>query len=143
MTEQARPSPSPDAVSGLALRVLAERYAVCRLAPADSIPPWAWTGALASVTRTPAELSIVCAAAAVPASVAGVERGWRALAVVGPLDFSLVGILATLTAALARAGVPLFALSTYDTDYLLVRASDLDRASEALRRAGCSVADTP
>jgi len=142
VTEQACPSPPPDAVHALTLRVLAGQYAVCRLAPTDDIPPWAWTGPLASVTRTADELSIVCTEDAVPPDVARVERGWRALGVAGPLDFALVGILARLTAALAGAGVTLFALSTFDTDYLLVRAADLEPAIAALRQHGCQV-DAP
>ena len=90
--------------------------------------------------RTPDELSVVCAADAVPAGVRA-ERGWKALAVDGPLAFELTGILAGLTGVLARAGVPLFALSTHDTDLLLVREADLERAVAALRAAGHEVRD--
>ncbi len=120
---------------GLTLHVLEERFAVCRLAPSDPVPLWAWSGAFASVTRTPAELSIVCLASAVPDGVARSD-GWRALQVQGPLDFSLVGILAALSAVLAHVEVSLFAVSTYDTDYLLVREGELGKAVAALRGAG-------
>jgi NAD+ diphosphatase len=108
------------------------RYALARL-PADAPPP-AWlpeANGLVALTRTAGELSIVCPQEAVPAGVT-VERGYAALRVAGPLDHSLVGALATLTSALAEAGVPVFALSTYDTDYLLVPEGDLDRALAAL-----------
>lgn len=120
------------------LQVLSERLAVCRLAPEAAVPAWAWTGPVACVARTAGELSIVCAEAAVPAGVAA-ERGWRALGVAGPLDFGLTGVLAALAAPLAEAGIPLFALSTYDTDYLLVRAEALAEACRVLRAAGHTV----
>jgi uncharacterized protein len=119
----------------LSLSLLPDTLAVCRLAPAAAVPAWAWTGEPASVTRTRDELSIVCGADAVPQEVRS-EDGWRCLKVDGPLDFALTGILAALTAPLAAAGIALFALSTYDTDYLLVKAEDLDRAIEAVRMAG-------
>jgi hypothetical protein len=123
----------------LTLQVLADRLVICRLAPDDEVPAWAWHGALVSVTRTAEELSIVCAEAAVLDTIAPVERGWRALRVEGTLDFELVGILAGLATRLAEAGISIFALSTFDTDYLLVRAADLDKAIEALQAASYEV----
>lgn len=121
------------------LTLLAGRFAVCRLAAEAAVPPWAWHGDLAAVTRTPEELSIVCEETTVPAEVQA-ERGWAALRVAGSLDFSLTGILARLTQPLAEAGVSVFALSTYDTDYLLVRAADLPQAVAAWKAAGHLVA---
>ncbi len=119
----------------LTLTVLPGTLAVCRL-PADAaLPAWAGGGALLSLTRTADELSVVCGEDAVPAGVTG-ERGWRAFQVAGPLDFALTGILARLTAPLAQAGIAIFALSTYDTDYLLVRTPMLAPACAALRQAG-------
>ncbi len=118
------------------LRVLSEPLMVARLAPNHSLPPEGrgfW-----SVTRTREELSLVCTAGAVPAG-ATQEGPFRALMVQGPLDFSLVGILANLSGALAEARVSLFAISTFDTDYLLVRAEQLDTAREALTYAGHEV----
>jgi hypothetical protein len=91
-----------------------------------------------SVTRTPDELSVVCDASAVPDDVR-CERGWRCLRVAGAMPFTLVGVLASLTAPIAAAGVGVFALSTFDTDYLLVKESDFARAVEALRTAGHTV----
>lgn len=122
----------------LSLTVLEGMFAVARLDAADPAPQWASGGELNSVTRTGSELSIVCPADRVPAGVVA-ERDWCCLAVAGPLDFSAVGILAALTGALADAGVSLFALSTYDTDYLLVRRASLETAVEALRGQGHSV----
>ncbi len=124
----------------LSLAVLEGSFAVARLDPTQPVPEWAGGGELCSVTRTDAELSIVCEAARVPAGVAA-ELDWRCLAVAGPLDFAAVGVLAALTGALAEVGVSLFALSTYDTDYLLVRAAALETAVEALRRRGYSVSE--
>ena len=117
----------------MTLHLLEPRFAVCRLS-ADAVPQLP-AGSLASLTRTDEELSLVCEEARAPE--AGLcERGWRALKVAGPLEFSQVGVLASLAAPLAEAGVSLFALSTYDTDYLLVKSAGLERAVAALRGAG-------
>jgi hypothetical protein len=119
----------------LDLTLLAEDLAVCRLPAGAASPPWLERETLASVTRTPAETSIVCRSAVVPEGVQ-VEAGWRALRVAGPLDFALVGILSALLTPLAAAGVAVFALSTFDTDYVLVREAALDDALAALTAAG-------
>jgi uncharacterized protein len=122
----------------LKLRVLAGELAVCRLpadAPAPATPP---SATLFSITRTREELSVVCDAAQAPAG-AQIQAGWRALQVAGPLDFALTGILASIAAPLALAGVSLFAVSTYDTDYVLVGEDALDAAVAALRDAGHEV----
>ena len=119
----------------LELSVLPEELAITRLSPSSPIPSWALAGAFQSVTRTDDELSIVCASGAVPENAAS-ERGWRALRVAGPLEFSLTGILASLAGPLADEGISVFALSTYETDYLLVEERNLQRAADALRRAG-------
>jgi hypothetical protein len=119
----------------LRLMPLAGRFAICRLAPHAPLPAWAGEGALSSVTRTPAELSIVCPAAQVPADVHA-TRDWRALAVQGPLDFSLVGVLASLVEPLARRRISVFCLSTFDTDYLLIPDADVASAGAVLQAAG-------
>jgi uncharacterized protein len=125
----------------LTLDVLPEELAVCRLPSAAPLPTWAQAGSLFSLTRTIDELSIVCAASLVPADVDAVS-GWRALRVRGPLPFHLTGILASLAQPLAAASVPLFTLSTYDTDYVLVQGQRLDTAIAALRQAGHQVEHT-
>ncbi len=103
--------------------------------PADApTPNWA-RGPVLSITRTPGELSIVCEERHVPGE-AQAERGWRCLGVAQTLDFGMVGVLSRLTTALAEAGISLFALSTFDTDYLLVRQDDVQPALAALDRAG-------
>jgi hypothetical protein len=119
----------------LNLSLLPDTLAICRLGAGEPVPAWAWTGEPASVTRTRDELSIVCRADAVPDGVQ-CETGWRCLKVEGPLDFGLAGILAALTAPLAAAGIPVFAVCTYDTDYVLVKAENLEHAVEALLGAG-------
>ena len=121
------------------LSVLGERLAVCRLPAGSPLPDWALRdGELSAAVRTPEELSVVCAEGLVPDGVA-TEPGWRALAVAGPMDLDMVGVLSALTAPLAEAGIALFAISTYDTDYLLVQETALDRAVAALRAAGHEV----
>jgi uncharacterized protein len=124
----------------LTLTVLAGRYAVARLGPAAGVPPWAWDGEFAAVARTPDEMSIVCRESAVPEGVRA-ERGWRCLRVAGPFDFAAVGVLASLVEPLVAAGVSLFAVSTFDTDYVLVKDDQLASAVAALRRAGHTVRD--
>lgn len=120
--------------------LLPEIYAVCRLPRDAALPDWAAQGDLVSVTRTADELSIVCPADAVPSDVRR-EGGWRCLRVAGTLDFGLVGVLASLLTPLAQAGVSVFCLSTFDTDYVLVREGDLSRSTLALRAAGHEVVD--
>ena len=122
-------------MQALTLSVLPETLAVCRLGPDDAVPSWAGAGEFRAVTRTASELSIVCRDASVPAAVTA-NRGWRAIAVDGTLDFALTGVLAALASPLAAAGVSIFAMSTYDTDYVLVKQDTLDRAVAALTQAG-------
>jgi Uncharacterized conserved protein len=127
----------------LSLTLLPERYAICRFAPDAGTPDWA-VGSFVSVTRTGKELSVVCPAASVPPSVAAcTDTGWHVFEVAGPLDFSQVGILASLCTPLAEANVPLFAVSTFDTDYLLVQETSLEAAVDALTAAGHQVHNPP
>ena len=126
----------------LTLDLLDEPLALCRIAADAPLPAWGWSGPLASVTRTADELSIVCAARAVPRPVppgVTVSAPWRALRVAGPLDLAEVGIMASLAGALAAAGVSIFPIATYDTDWLLVRESAIGAAVDALRGAGHAV----
>ncbi len=131
MTDSA-PSPTP----GFDLVVLPDRFAICRLDPALPVPAWVFDAAsFVTITRTPEELSLVVLEEIVPAGIV-TERPYRALKLKGPLSFTLVGILAALTASVARAGISLFAISTYDTDYLFVRETDLDRTIDQLALDG-------
>ena len=119
--------------------VLDDLLAVCRLAPEEPLPAWIPVRGFVSVTRTGHELSVVCAERAVPSGVRS-EPGWRALEVAGPLDFGLTGILASFATPLAQAEISVFAISTFDTDYVLVKAPVMDAAVATLRAAGHSVA---
>ena len=118
----------------LVLSLMPETLAVARLPGGAALPGWVdWSDPFVTVSRTHDELSVVCPAVRVPEDVQA-ERGWRGFKVEGPVDFALTGILARLAAPLAEAGISLFAISTYDTDYLLVRAADLEDATAVLRR---------
>jgi hypothetical protein len=124
--------------SPLTLEVVPGLLAVCRLSGSQAVPEWVLRLPFWSITRTEDEVSIV-----VPETLASPgwrqETGFRALKVRGPLAFGLTGVIARLSVALAAADVSLFALSTFDTDYLLVRDTDLARAVAALQEAGCAV----
>ena len=119
----------------LDLTLLPDVLAVCRLPGGAAAPRWLDGEIFASVTRMPEETSVVCRAEVVPPDVR-VEAGWRALRVAGPLDFALTGVLLSLLEPLAAAGVSVFALSTFDTDVVLVHEAALDGALAALADAG-------
>ncbi len=118
------------------LVLLPQALAVCRLAPYEEIPIWALQQrSLLSITYTDDELSIVCSASSVPADIR-CEKNWNAIKVRGPLDFSLTGILASLAVPLAVENIPLFVLSTFETDYILVKEQYVERAKNALESHG-------
>lgn len=118
----------------LTLSVLPERLAICRLDYGADVPAWT-TGDFVSITRTRDELSIVCNERDVPSGVKA-DRGWRALKIEGPLDLALTGVLASIAVPLAEARINIFAISTFDTDYVLVKADRVRDAIGVLRRAG-------
>jgi len=119
----------------LNLTVVDGTFAVCRLGADATIPPWATAGSFFSITRTADELSIVCRQDTVPQGVVG-ERGWCCLRVAGTMLFSVVGVLASLTAPLAEVGISVFTVSTFDTDYLLVKEAEFEKATTALQKSG-------
>jgi uncharacterized protein len=119
----------------LELRVIQGSFAVCRLSAGAPVPSWAEGGVLTSITRTSEELSIVCENGRVPNGIV-CERDFAAIRVAGTLAPELVGVLASLALPLAEAGVPILAIGTYDTDYVLVRQTDLVRALDALMTVG-------
>jgi hypothetical protein len=118
------------------LDVLPGRLALCRLPASAAIPPWTEAARrFLTISRTPGELSIIADAEVVPPGAAVLED-FRALRVRGPLPLDAVGIVAALAGPLAEAGVAIFPIATHDTDYLLLRESDLPVASRALEAAG-------
>lgn len=120
--------------SVLTMKLLAGTYGVSRLEASSPLPSWASTGAFFSLTKTEDELSIVCDTAVIPEDII-CEKPWKILKVQGPLDFALVGIVSKISKVLADNEVSLFVISTYDTDYILVKEKDTSKAVEALRHA--------
>jgi len=117
-----------------------DRYAICQLPAEAAIPRWAAQApGLVATTRRREELSIVCREDVIPLEIRQ-ERNWCAFKVEGPLDFGLTGILASIAGPLAKVGISIFALSTYHTDYVLVKDDTLAAATKALEAAGHTVA---
>jgi uncharacterized protein len=119
----------------LRLRVLPGRYSLARLTPSVSLPSWADGDGFVSIARTSEELSVICATERVPADITRVD-GYVVIGVEGPLAPEAVGILASMAGPLAAASIPIVAVGTYDTDYVMVREVDFDRAVNVLREAG-------
>ena len=115
--------------------VLEGTFAVCRLAPTVPVPEWALRPGFFSITRTAEELSLVCAEAHVPAGIPA-EFGWSCLQLEGPFPFAMSGVLAAFINPLAEAGIGIFAVSTFDTDYILVTADSLRTTIAKLEEAG-------
>jgi hypothetical protein len=120
------------------LTLLSERFAISRLAADAPIPNWATQGSFFSVTRTGDELSVVCEISLVPVELRS-QADWRIFKVLGPFVLSEIGVLSALAAPLAKARISLFAVSTFDTDYLLVAAATLSAATTALEQAGHTI----
>jgi hypothetical protein len=114
---------------------LPERVAIVRMGPRDQVPAWASTGLLSAAVRTPEELTIVCSQTVVPGNLQS-EPDWLALKFEGPFPLSSTGILASVLGPLAAGAVPVFVVSTFDTDYILVKADQAHRAREILGAAG-------
>jgi hypothetical protein len=123
----------------LRFRQLSGSYAIVRLAPDAVIPDWATKGEFTSITRTADELSIVCPAANLPREVNSPER-WICLKLEGPFPFSVTGVLLSFIEPLSNKGIPIFAISTYDTDYVLVQEEFVGAALQALDEAGHELA---
>ncbi len=117
----------------LALSILPLSLGICRLERSLPAPSWAVESEFFSITRTDDELSIVCPECNIPANIK-CEKNWRAFKVEGPLDFSLTGVLSSLASPLAEAGVSIFAISTFDTDYILVKKEKFEKATEILSK---------
>jgi hypothetical protein len=124
--------------NGLSFTLFNDRYAVVRLSPGTSIPTWAFSGELSSLTVTPEEISIVCTERGIPDDVRA-ERGWRCLRLEGPIPFETTGVAAGFASVLAAESISIFIISTFDTDYLLVKHEVIERSINALRANGYDV----
>lgn len=118
----------------LKFRRLSGRYAIVRLAPDAPVPDWAAEGEFTSITRSADELSIVCPSDNLPAGVN--SHAWICLKLEGPFPFSQTGVLLSFIEPLSANGVPIFAISTYDTDYVLIQEEFVEAATSALQHAG-------
>jgi len=125
----------------LKYRILPERLAVCQLPPSARVSEWSLGHGFCCVTRTADEFSLVCEENRIPADVPS-ERGWIALKLEGPFPFSMTGVLASFLNPLAAALVPIFAVSTFDTDYVLLKRERLEAAQSALSKAGHALASS-
>jgi len=122
----------------LTLSVLPGVYAICRLNSSTPVPQWPTDSPFWAIVRTADEISIVCLESCVPPALAR-EGGWRILKAEGPLDFTLTGIMASIADPLADAGIPIFPIATYETDYVLVKEVQLELATDALSLYGHAV----
>jgi hypothetical protein len=118
------------------LQIIEGKFSVCKVENLRAVNfnvPWLFVG------KTDAEISVVCLTADVPHATLAREDGWRALRVAEPMDFGLTGVLAGISTVLARAGISIFAVSTFDTDYILIKAENLGLAQSALEAGGYTI----
>ncbi len=120
------------------LFLLAETFAICRLEKGATPPQWVQNASFFSITGTADELSLVCRAESVPTDIQA-DWGWRCFKLQGPFPFSLTGILNSVTVPLAQADIGIFAVSTYNTDYVLVKEHALQQALSVLTEAGHTI----
>ena len=120
------------------LRRLPYELTVCKV---ESLDGFDWNRGVYFIGRTDEETSLVCRTEDTPAETLEREDGWRGFRVQGTLDFSLIGILSGISSVLAEAGIGIFAISTYDTDYILVKAENFAKAADALAGSGYSIID--
>ncbi len=122
----------------LTMKLLSGKYGVCSLGAFEAIPAWADNGEFYSITKTSDELSIVCSESNIPNNIKS-ERDWRILKVEGPLDFSLIGIISSISSVLAKQKISVFVISTYDTDYILIKEKYLRKSIDSLQDEGYNI----
>jgi len=127
-------------ITDIPLSLLPDRMAICKLSPDADFPEWGRFGDISAFIQTHEEITVICSERFVPPDVKA-ERGWRVIKVQGPLDFTMVGVISSISAVLAQAKVSIFALSTYETDYFLVKEESLPAALSALEQANIIVND--
>ena len=119
----------------LKLKILEDQYSIHRFYPDAKIPEKLFKDSFYSISRTIEELSIVCSSKT-ELNSERVETGWSCIKILGPLDFSMTGILADISLVLAKVKISIFALSTFDTDYILIKSDRIEAAKTALQKAG-------
>ena len=119
----------------LKLALLADAYAICGLPATEPVPGWASATPLHAIVRTPKELTVVCRQDAIPASCP-CDRNWRCLRVYGSFDLDQVGVISSLSLPLAEAGISIFVISSYDTDYIMIREPRVEEAVSILTDCG-------
>lgn len=124
----------------ITMQLLNDKFAVCRLNKDESTPQWAYSSDFYSISKTSDELSIVCKQSDVPTDVT-CEKEWRVLKILGPLDFSLIGILSKISRILADESIGIFVVSTFDTDYILVKNTNINKAVRALANENYKIID--
>lgn len=122
----------------LTLKLLDETYGVCSLEKDSEISPWIVEGNFLSITKTDEELSIVCEEKNISEGIK-YEGGWKILKIEGKLDFALVGILAKISNIMAENNISIFAISTYDTDYILIKLNNINKAVELLKKENYNI----
>jgi uncharacterized protein len=118
------------------LKILIDTYAICKFKPDSDMPEALINYDFFSVTKAQDELSIVCKQSEIIAGEFEINKDWRILKIIGPLDFSLVGIIAEISGLLSKSKISIFTISTYDTDYILVKNKNLEKAVEVLESNG-------
>ena len=113
-------------------------YSIIKLPPEAAIPQWALESAFFSITKTGDELSVVAESGCAPKGL-DADAGWRTLKIEGVLDFSLVGVIAGISSVLAENNISVFVVSTYNTDYILIKKDNLDKAVRALKECGYGI----
>ena len=123
----------------LTLIILKDTFAICKFKNDTDISEWIKNSEFYSITQSGDELSVVCKQSNLVGDMLGFNKDWRVLKISGPLDFSLVGIIANISDILQEKNIPIITISTYDTDYILVKSSDLNKSKDALITQGHTV----
>ena len=126
------------------LKILDSTFSVMKFAPAETIPLWALHCDVFSITRTDEELSVVCPSECLPINeqIKEIENDWKCIKVEGVLDFNLTGILSSLANTLAENKISIFAISTFNTDYLLIKSHSIKKAKVVLENEGHTFGDS-
>jgi hypothetical protein len=123
----------------LTLDLLEENFVICRLSPSSSLPSWAFTGPFISITKTNDELSIITIDDNRLPKDIQCERNWKCFKLKGPFPFDMTGVLSSILNPLAKADIAILAISTFDTDYVMIKEKNLQIAIDVLKQNGHTV----